>query len=174
MTNKRAKQILTSYGGQSEKWPVDERSLLQQLIFSNTELKEIQQQELQLDEQLVTMFSSINEPDTQFLQKRILATLADRKITSNPPVNHFFSRLNKSLLNSTKLLLNPSGIVATVMAIMLLTIGLFNFNHTPPTLAENSMKDELLLMAEALDISNEFELFAVLEPELFDDTSDLM
>ena len=173
MTNKRAKQILTSYGGQPEKWPVDERLLLQQLIISNTELKQIQQQELQLDEQLVTMFSSINEPDTQLLQKCILATLPDRKITSNPPVNHFFSRFNKSLLNGTKLLLNPHGIVATIMAVMLLTIGFLEFNQTSPTLAENSMEDELLLMAEALDNSNEFELLAVLEPELFDDTLDL-
>ena len=42
MTNKRAKQILTSYGGQPEKWPADERLLLQQLIFSNTELMQKQ------------------------------------------------------------------------------------------------------------------------------------
>lgn len=171
ITNERAKQILASYGANPEKWPVDERAPLQQLLLSNTDLQKFQQQEWLLDEQLIKMYSVVNESDTQVLQKHILASLPDRKSTSNSSINRFFPRINISLLNQ---LFNPTGIAATIMVILLLTVGIFDFNYESPALIENNMEDEWLLMAEALDNSNELELLAVLEPELYEDTSDLM
>ena len=174
MTNERAKQILASYGANPKKWPVDERALLQQLLLSNADLQKIQQQELQLDDQLIKMDSAINQPDTELLQKRILAILPNRKVTSKSSINYFFSGFKKSLLSRINQLVNPTRITATVLVIMLLIVGLFDFNYESPALIENNMEDEWLLMAEALNNSNELELLAVLEPELYEDTSDLM
>ncbi len=169
MTSIRAKQILASYGAKPENWPVEERQLLQHNLLSNTELQKIQQHELQLDDQLVKVFSTREEADTQFLQKRILAHLENRKTISNSPATHFLPGINKSLLNSFNLLLNPVRIIATVMIVMLVTVVVFNLNDTSPSLLENSMEDELLLMAEALEDANELELLAVLEPELYEE-----
>ncbi len=168
MTNERAKQILASFGGKPEQWPEDERLCLQQLLLSNTELRIIQQQELQLDEQIVKMFSDIKDTDTHYLQKTILASLPHKEIpASSKTIKFYFDLINRKIYN----LLDPVWVVATVSIVMLLTVSL---NDMPSTLNTSSMEDELLLMAETLDNSEELELLAVLEPELFEDTSDMM
>jgi len=169
MTNDRAKKILASYGADCRNWPVNERALLQQYLSSNVDLQKIQQQELQLDEQLIKMYTEVNISDTQLLQKRILASLPKRKSTSNSSINHFSPRINKLLLNRINLFLNPTGATATMMVVIFLAIGIFGFNYESPAFIENNIEDEWLLMAEALDSSNELELLAVLEPELYEE-----
>ena len=174
VTIERAKQILACYGGKPEQWPVDERLDLQQFLLSNTDLQLIQQQALELDEQLVKTFTAFKGTDTQYLQKNILANLPDRKKPENSQFSEFLTPINKSLANAINKLFSPAGIMATVTMLVLLTIGVFNFKYETPALISNGMDDELLLMAEALDGSDELELLAILEPELFEDTSDIM
>ena len=168
MTNERAKQILVSFGGKPEQWPADERLCLQRLLLSNAELRITQQQELLFDEKIVKMFSGIKDTDTHYLQKTILANLPPREITASPKTIKFYLDFINRKINN---LLEPSWVIATVFIVILFTVS---FNYMPSTLNTNSMEDELLLMAEALDNSEELELLALLEPELFEDTSDMM
>lgn len=174
VTMQRAKQIIISYGANPKLWPVEERPHVLQLILVETELQALLEQEQQLDKQLESLFSEIEQTDTRQLHQKILINLPENKSVSDKQIltySQLTSSYVLSLKNTLNTLLAPSWQVAGVTLSILVTVAWLQFYSSRPEdfISSGGMDDELQLMAEAMDKSEEMELFALVEPELFDD-----
>ncbi len=162
MTTDRAKQILACYGGHFEQWPVAERQDLENLLLSDKALQAEQQQALILDEQLEQLFVDCTEVNTQQLEQNILLNLPDIVLKR--------IKLEDKLLPFQDLFYFAKTLGAVAL-ILFVTVSLIQFNgkHQIPARILNSQGDELLLMAEALDDSDEQEWLALIDTEFFED-----
>ena len=178
MTTDRAKQIIDCYGGNFEQWPVDERLVLQRLLLSHPELLKAHQQALYLDEKLEQYFASVQTLETKQLEKKILKNLPVRKMNADSRAGRNIKIISK--LFNIEIVLNTFNNPAKTMgafALMLLcaiSLFLFNENRQVAIQISSGMEDELMLMAESLDYSEELELLAILEPELVEDDPDIL
>ena len=165
MTTDRAKQILACYGGSFEQWPIDERLALQQLLSSNAGLLKAQQQALYLDKKLEQLFANTQMIETRQLEQKILMNLPNRQYVSRPQTSNKFLNM-KGWLNHV---INPAKTISA-MALIVLAISSFQFiaNQSDTHPVSIHMEDELWLMAEAFEQSEELELLTILEPELID------
>ncbi len=178
VTMQRAKQILISYGANPKLWPVDERSYVLQQILTEPELQALLEQEQQLDKQLEALFSEIEQTDAQQLHQKILMNLPENEpgpdkqsISYAQLADGYVQRLKKTF----NTLLTPSRLVTTGATLsMLVAVAWLQFYSSRPEgfIRPGNMDDELQLMAEAMDKSEVMELFALVEPELFDDDLD--
>ena len=162
MTTDRAKQILTCYGGCYEQWPVAERLALKNLLLTDEALQAEQQQALILDEQLEQLFAVDKEVNTQQLEQNILLNLPDRVLKR--------TKLADRLLPFHDLFYFAKTLGAVAL-ILFVTVSLIQFKekHQIPARILNSQGDELFLMAEALDDSDEQEWLALIDTEFFED-----
>jgi len=165
MTTDRAKQILACYGGSFEQWPIDERLALQQLLSSNAGLLKARQQALYLDNKLEQLFANAQMIETRQLEQKILLNLPNRQSVSRPQTSNKFLNM-KGWLNHV---INPAKTISA-MALIVLAISSFQFIANQSATHPDSihMEDELWLMAEAFEQSEELELLTILEPELID------
>ena len=165
MTTDRAKQILACYGGSFEQWPIDERLALQQLLSSNAGLLKAQQPALYLDKKLEQLFANTQMIETRQLEQKILMNLPNRQYVSRPQTSNKFLNM-KGWLNHV---INPAKTISA-MALIVLAISSFQFiaNQSDTHPVSIHMEDELWLMAEAFEQSEELELLTILEPELID------
>ncbi len=176
MTIERAKQILSSYGGSVNQWPANERSAMQNLLLSNAELQALLRQEQQLDRE-IAQFTAVNKiADIEDLERKILQSLPERKATVAS--NSVTGAANKTLLGRIRVIVkqwdqfvSPTWAVSTAAAVVLMVISIVQFNALSPQVSPSKFDtdDELQLMAEALDNSNELALLVMLEPELASD-----
>jgi hypothetical protein len=166
MTTDRAKQILACYGGSYEQWPIDERLALQQLLLSNAGLLKAQQQALYLDKKLEQLFANTQMIETRQLEQKILMNLPNRQYVSRPQTSNKFLNM-KGWLNH---IINPAKTISAMALMLILAISSFQFiaNQSDTRPVSIHMEDELWLMAEAFEQSEELELLAILEPELVD------
>jgi len=176
MTIKRAQQILSCYGANPERWPVDERTALQQLLLINNDLQILRQREQSLDKQFAPLFSDTEAIETQQLQQRILDSLPDKA-----PANILNSCLDGLKQNVYCASLGHKGLLprfpetawrtSAMLLILLAVISFIQLNNKTNKealwLANND--DELSLMADTLLDPSDQELVVLLEPELIDD-----
>lgn len=166
MTPERAKTILNSYGGRSEQWPVAERTQLQSMLATDAGLQALQQQALMLDQQLDVLFAVKQADELEPLAQRINECLPDKGTRRSG--NSFYLRL-RSLLNYPE-----NAHIPTLSAMVLAVLIAIGINQYGNGLIDKSVvtpqEDVWSLMAESLDnTSTDLTLFAVLEPELFED-----
>lgn len=173
MTYNRARQILASYGGQPNYWPASERAGLQRLLESDKSLQALQQQALQLDYQLTGLFVKQAGVDPERLAQQISSRLPKRKPARLNPATWFrqFHLRVKAAFGSK----HSGGMAATLAMALLVAVGLASIdNRLTDNLPLPSDPDPWIVMADALDNASGLELFAELEPGLFEESADKM
>ncbi len=176
ITTDRARQILASYGGTPEQWPEGERTDLQHLLSFDKKLQALQQQALQLDNQLTDLLVADEAVSNERLEAKILASLPARRVVNDDKrssgwFDDFSERLRSFIGDNYSSWTIAGSVLTLVLAAGLIMIG---NNHTGPALSVVAEGDAWSLMAEDIDTSSELELFAMLEPELFEDDSDIL
>ncbi len=174
ITIERARQILACYGGNPHRWPEAERADMQLLLASDSELRKLHRQALQLDGRLTELFAFAEE-ETAFrpLADKILAGLPERTVVDPGPVG----RAPRKLRDRFAALWAPPArwSLAGAALAMLIALGLAQFGGQSVSPQTGDRGDAWLLMVEALDDnSSDLELFAVLEPELSEDDLDIL
>ena len=175
ITHERARQILNCYGGDPRRWPENERTAMERLLSSHSELQKLQEQCLQLDNRLTELFSIQEEKTFEPLALKILARLPDRPDDDAQPIARARGKL-QTLLQPLLDRPIPVWSMAGAALVILLAIGMLHFDQQPdtpqPQLANR--EDAWLLMADTLNQPNDLELLAVFEPELSEDNLDIL
>lgn len=176
MSVERAKEILNSYGGYASAWPEQERETLQQLLAQSTDLRDTQQQALELDSfmgfptlipQAATAYD-INSPCAQQIMARLAAQEQAKTKEPFTWINQFIALFNKDSLESYR----PVLVLASVVLIILGLATNYQSSHKKE-IELLSLTDYISLYVDNPVTENnepdEFEILAFMEPQLLED-----